>query len=118
MCWRHAPEDYAAVHFHSDDLYDCGWETDFAFTVPDGMPSGVYGARLRCAGHEDVIPFYVRPAFGRPNAKVLFIGSTYTFPASAHHPRGRLHHALRARTSPGGPFPPNHPNPTRKHDRE
>ena len=34
--WRHAPRHYAAIHFHEDDLYDCGWETDFAVEIPDG----------------------------------------------------------------------------------
>ena len=24
--WRHRPRHYAAIHFHEDDLYDCGWE--------------------------------------------------------------------------------------------
>src|SRR5262249_27470654 len=33
MCWRHAPREYAAIHFHDDDLYDAGWATDFEFTV-------------------------------------------------------------------------------------
>jgi N,N-dimethylformamidase len=45
--WSEAPDQYAAVHFHDDDLYDCGWETDFWFDVPAGLPSGVYGIRLR-----------------------------------------------------------------------
>jgi N,N-dimethylformamidase len=27
MCFRHAPDEYAAIHFHEDDLYDCGWQT-------------------------------------------------------------------------------------------
>ncbi|MEE8500410.1 MAG: hypothetical protein V3S27_07525, partial [Kiloniellales bacterium] len=26
-CWRHAPEHYAAIHFHDDDITDCGWDT-------------------------------------------------------------------------------------------
>lgn len=29
MCFRHAPEQYGAIHFHDDDLHDCGWQTDF-----------------------------------------------------------------------------------------
>ncbi|MEQ9330513.1 N,N-dimethylformamidase beta subunit family domain-containing protein [Thalassobaculum sp.] len=107
MCWRHAPDEYAAVHFHSDDLHDCGWETGFSFTVPDGMPSGIYGARLRCAGHEDIIPFYVIPAPGRPTAKVLFIGSTYTFQAYANHRRGNLDEAFRKRIADWGAYPHN-----------
>ena len=28
MCWRHAPRDYAAIHFHDDDLDDCRWEPE------------------------------------------------------------------------------------------
>ena len=36
MCWRHKPEQYGAIHFHDDDLYDAGWEADFSFTVPGG----------------------------------------------------------------------------------
>src|SRR5207244_12459829 len=39
MCWRHAPREYAAIHFHDDDLYDAGWATDFEFTVPNDLPS-------------------------------------------------------------------------------
>lgn len=107
MCWRHAPREYAAVHFHSDDLYDCGWETDFTFTVPDGMPSGIYGARLRAAGHEDIIPFYVIPAPGKPTARVLVIGSTFTFQAYANHQRGNLDEPFRARIRDWGATPHN-----------
>ena len=25
QCWRHAPNEYGAIHFHDDDLYDAGW---------------------------------------------------------------------------------------------
>ena len=46
-CYRHAPELYGAIHFHDDDLDDCGWETDVALTIPDEMRSGVYALRVR-----------------------------------------------------------------------
>ncbi|MEX2650037.1 MAG: N,N-dimethylformamidase beta subunit family domain-containing protein, partial [Alphaproteobacteria bacterium] len=46
MNWTHAPEQYGAIHFHDDDLYDAGWQTDFSFDIPDDLPSGVYAARL------------------------------------------------------------------------
>ena len=36
MDWTQAPEQYGAIHFHDDDLYDAGWEPDFSLTVPDG----------------------------------------------------------------------------------
>jgi N,N-dimethylformamidase len=29
QCWRHAPHDYGAIHFHDDDLGDCDWRADF-----------------------------------------------------------------------------------------
>src|SRR5262249_14668287 len=34
MCWRHAPREYAAIHFHQADIHDGGGETDFELTVP------------------------------------------------------------------------------------
>ena len=34
--WKQAPHQYAAIHFHDDDLHDCGWDDSFSFTVPDG----------------------------------------------------------------------------------
>ena len=35
--WQHAPEEYGAIHFHDDDLYDAGWQTDFTLTVSESM---------------------------------------------------------------------------------
>src|SRR5262249_40122912 len=39
--WKKAPHQYAAIHFHDDDLHDCGWQDDFSFTIPKDMKSGV-----------------------------------------------------------------------------
>jgi N,N-dimethylformamidase len=66
-----APCQYQAAHFHSDDLGDAGWETDWRFEVPADWRSGVYGIRLRAGEHEDIVPFIVSAA-GRPRA----VGST------------------------------------------
>ena len=60
----HAPEQYGAIHFHDDDLDDCRWETDFELSVPEGMRSGVYAARLQLGESEDHVPFFVRPPRG------------------------------------------------------
>ena len=60
MNWTARPEQYGAIHFHDDDIYDAGWEPDFAFTVPEGLRSGIYAARLRAGEDEDHIPFFVR----------------------------------------------------------
>src|SRR5207237_8004176 len=89
MCWRHAPREYAAIHFHDDDLHDVGWATDFELTVPDAPPSGGSVMRLAAGGHVDALPFYVRPRRGRPTADVLFVASPYTYHASANHQRAR-----------------------------
>jgi N,N-dimethylformamidase len=97
MCWRHAPREYAAIHFHEDDLHDAGWATDFEFTVPDDLPSGAYIMRLAAPGHVDELPFYVRPPRGQPRADVLFIASTYTYQAYANHARGNTDAAFRER---------------------
>jgi N,N-dimethylformamidase len=107
MCWRQAPREYAAIHFHEDDLYDAGWATDFEFTVPDDLPSGAYVMRLTAGGHADEIPFYVRPPRGRPAADVLFIASTYTYQAYANHARSSMDGAFRARMAAWGAYPAN-----------
>jgi N,N-dimethylformamidase len=107
MCWRHAPREYAAIHFHADDLYDCGWETDFVFHVPEEFRSGIYGARLRCGDAEDVIPFYVRPPLREPRAPILFLAPTFTYQAYANHARGNYDDAYRERAKIWGAYPHN-----------
>jgi N,N-dimethylformamidase len=81
---RHAPAQYAAVHFHDDDVEDAGWEPDVALTVPAELPSGVYAARLRTDTAEDHVPFVVRPAPGTRGADVLLLLPTLTYLAYAN----------------------------------
>jgi len=107
MCWRHAPREYAAIHFHEDDVHDAGWATDFDFTVPEDLPSGVYVMRLAAGAHADELPFYVRPPRGRRSADVIFIASTYTYQAYANHARGSTDDAYRARVAAWGAYPHN-----------
>jgi N,N-dimethylformamidase len=88
--WRDRPDLYGAIHFHTDDLYDCRWRTDFAWTIPADLPSGVYAAHVACAEGEtgeDYIPFFVLPPRGRTTAPLAFLASTATFMAYAnsHH---------------------------------
>ena len=105
MSWRHMPRHYAAIHFHEDDLYDCGWETDFEITIPQTMPSGVYGVRLRCGGVEDIVPFYVLPPRGRANAPLVFLASTFTYQIYGNHRRGNVDDAFRKRQADWGAYP-------------
>ena len=82
--WRQAPADYGAIHFHHDDIYECGWESDFELEVPEGLPSGVYAARLRAHEAECHLPFYVRAPGGGPTADIAFLAPTATYMAYAN----------------------------------
>lgn len=64
MFWRAAPGEYAAIHFHDDDLYDAGWEADLTFAVPDSARSGAYAVRLEAEGEPFYACFFVRPPTG------------------------------------------------------
>ena len=107
MNWRNAPHEYAAIHFHEDDLHDCGWDTDFSVTVPDNIPSGVYGVRLTKDGAQDILPFYILPAKDGSRNKVCFLASTFTYQAYANHARGNCDADMRARISDWGASPYN-----------
>lgn len=86
IVYHHCPEEYGAIHFHDDDIDDARWEVSFEFTVPEGLKSGVYAARLRIGGEdspetEDYIPFVVRPPQGRATAKIALILPTNSYMA-------------------------------------
>jgi N,N-dimethylformamidase len=103
--WRHMPRHYAAIHFHEDDLYDCGWETDFVFDIPDGMTSGVYGIRLRCDDIEEIVPIYVLPPAGTATAPIVFLASTFTYQVYGNHQRRSVNDAFRARQAEWHAYP-------------
>ena len=84
MCWRHKPEQYGAIHFHDDDLYDSGWEVDFTLTVPGGLKSGLYAAHVSTEDDEDFIPFVVKPEKGKPRSKIVFVLPTASYLAYAN----------------------------------
>jgi len=83
MNWQEAPEQYGAIHFHDDDLYDAGWDADFALTITTTMQSGLYAARLRSGAEEDYIPFVVKPAPGKEQ-KIAFLLPTASYMAYAN----------------------------------
>ena len=82
--WRYAPEQYGAAHFHEDDLYDAGWNTEFSYTIPDDLPSGIYAARLRHGEDLDRIPFFVLPPKGQATADAAFLVPTASYIAYAN----------------------------------
>lgn len=83
MNWQQAPEQYGAIHFHDDDLYDAGWDVDFELTIPATMKSGLYAARLRSGTEEEHIPFVVKPAPGKEK-KIVFLLPTASYMAYAN----------------------------------
>lgn len=83
--WKHAPQEYGAVHFHDDDLYDAAWETDFQYVVPEDLRSGVYAVRLKAGDDEWYVTFFVRPPRGTTTAKLAFLVSTVTYMAYSNY---------------------------------
>jgi len=81
---RHSPGEYGAIHFHSDDLDDVGWEVSFSWLVPANLKSGVYATRLTCGDDEDYLPFVVRPPRSTATAKIAYLISTFTYLAYAN----------------------------------
>ncbi len=84
------PEHYGAIHFHDDDLYDCGWQTDFSFEVPATLTSGIYCAQIWQKDQkgnrvEDLIPFFVRPPRGTATAPLALLIPTASYLAYANH---------------------------------
>jgi len=95
MRWTDRPDQYGAIHFHEDDLYDAGWQADFALTIPHDMRSAAYAAHVWCGEaedgtEEDYITFFVRPprgragGVGRPKAAFLAPVASYLAYANDH----------------------------------
>ena len=87
MCWRHAPQEYGAIHFHDDDITDCEWPTALEWQVPADLASGCYALKLEAGLEAENIPFFVVPAKGRPTADVAVLVSTFTYTIYANHAR-------------------------------
>ena len=87
MAWRHAPQEYAAIHFHEDDLDDCRWPTAYQWTVPADLRSGSYALRLEAGGHAENIPFFVVVPKGRKTADICVLVSTFTYVVYHNHAR-------------------------------
>ncbi len=82
--YKHAVNEYGAIHFHEDDLEDAGWEADFEWKVPEQLRSGVYAARLVAGDQEDYVPFIVRPKRDQPAAPIALLLPTLTYLAYAN----------------------------------
>ena len=90
--WKQAPDLYSAMHFHSDDMTDAGWETDFSVRLPENLRSGIYAIRIvpdddpAMAYH---CVFAVRPARNAVSGNtVCFLMPTASYIAYANHRLG------------------------------
>lgn len=84
-CWANRPEHYGAVHFHDDDLYDCGWDVDFKVTIPATLKSAVYAVHLFGEGESYYVPFAVRAPRGKTTSPVAFLLPTASYMAYANN---------------------------------
>ncbi len=107
MDWKQAPEEYAAIHFHEDDLADCQWETSVRLLIPEGIPSAIYGLVVENDIGRDIIPFFVTPPVNGPRAKIVYLVPTLTYLAYANHARNNLAGDLCARLHAWGAYPHN-----------
>lgn len=82
--WPAQPDQYAAIHFHDDDVDDARWQPDFELTIEPNQRSGIYAMRLQAGETEEFIPFYVRPPRGTATAPVAYLAPTLTYQAYAN----------------------------------
>jgi N,N-dimethylformamidase len=79
--WLDRPDHYDAITFYPDDLYDAQWKSDFAYEVPEDLPSGIYCARLRQKGFTEYITFFVAAPKNKPRARLALWISDYSYVA-------------------------------------
>ena len=110
MCWRHATDEYRAIHFHDDDIYDFGWETDFCFQIPTTMPSGIYVMHVEVDGEQDLLPFFVCAPKGKPSARVCVIIPSFTYLIYGNHARPDYCFSWQEKFEKWGGYPHNPAN--------
>ena len=82
--FRVAHDQYAAVHFHEDDVEDAGWPPVAELVVPADLRSGVYAFLLTAAGLTDHVPFIVTPPRNHATARIGLLLPTLTYLAYAN----------------------------------
>ena len=84
--WRAAPDQYAAVHFHTDDQGDQQWPVTQEMALPAELPNGVYAIELSAGGTVDHLPIVVRRNNGQKAPLLVLLPSmTYLAYTAEHH---------------------------------
>lgn len=79
FAWQQAPAQYDAIHFHRDDLDDCGWDTTLELAIPEAWAPGLYAAELSTGAALDLIPFVVRSAKHNARPRLAILLPTFTY---------------------------------------
>lgn len=58
--YQDAPEQYAAIHFHEDNLTDAEWRDSVVLQVPEDLTSGQYALKVSVGDDLDYVPFFVK----------------------------------------------------------
>ncbi|MEA2661455.1 MAG: hypothetical protein QOH08_1027 [Chloroflexota bacterium] len=82
--FRHAPNEYGAIHFHDDDLDDARWPEAFDVDQPHELESGKNAVRLRAGETESHLPLVVRPGPGSKRNAVALLLPTGSYLAYAN----------------------------------
>lgn len=83
--WQDAPEQYDAICFHDDDLYDAEWTADFSYKIPPDLKSGLYAARLEHGDSVDHICFFVAPPLGTTTSPIALLMPSAHYMAYGNH---------------------------------
>ncbi|MBK0418787.1 hypothetical protein JD276_07040 [Leucobacter sp. CSA1] len=79
------PQQWAAVHFHSDDIDDAGWDRATVVELPDDLSSGAYAVRLSGAETEtERLPLFVEPLRSERTVAVIIPTASYLAYANDH----------------------------------
>ena len=97
MNWNYLPEEYGAIHFHEDDIYDCDWKTDFSLKIPKEFKSGAYAVILKCMNYQDAITFFVSAIKGKPKSNLCVLIPTFTYLMYCNHARSEFSNKWRSR---------------------
>ena len=103
--WTEAPEQWAAIHFHDDDVGDAGWPVSISLVVPPDWASGVYALHLEKDGARDNIVFYVRAADPGSQARVAFLAPTFSYTVYGQFQKPGMQAAIAGRAAAWGALP-------------
>lgn len=99
--FNHQPDQWAAIHFHRDDLDDCRWPVTTTVVLPVNLSSGVYAVRAHARGVPvERLPVFVESNGPTTNKIALIVPSASYLAYANDHPgtQGQMAQATASRT--------------------